>query len=257
MTAPSQNNEAPSAATPKASEQVTDFSSTLSSAGSTRQDNGEKIPDTTAIRDALAVFHEADELIEIRCLPCVRHFHTRDLDGAARFALEQDAALQNCYHVINQLSPDIDNSTAAADNHIERIRWVPFDIDPDRAIEGTHSATDAEKAKARKLAQLVLHFWHARGIRPALVDSGNGFVVMVPTDLSRADSVHVRALLATHGATFDLEGAHIDLSVFNPARIMALPGTVKRKGATRQSDLGALLNFLMQVRETKYWMRTR
>lgn len=188
-------------------------------------------PDATAVREALAVFHEDGELIEIRCIPreVGSRFHTRDLDQAAAFAVAQNALGRNCYHITNRIVSDIPNSDAD-DDQIERLRWVLYDIDPVRAIKGTHSATDREKQEARKIGDALLHFWHSRGIRPALIDSGNGYIIFVPIDAPPENSVVVQALLKAHASIFDTEGAHIDLSVFNPSRIIALPGTIKRKG---------------------------
>lgn len=50
----------------------------------------------------------------------------------------------------------------AKEDEIARLRWIPYDIDPVRRdatgqkLKGTNSATDSEKAEARKIADAIL-----------------------------------------------------------------------------------------------------
>jgi hypothetical protein len=54
--------------------------------------------------------------------------------------------------------------------------------------------------------------------------------VLVPADLTPDNSVLIKRLLELHAAVFDTTRAHIDVSVSNPSRILAVPGTLKLKG---------------------------
>ena len=62
------------------------------------------------------------------------------------------------------------------------------------------------------------------------MDSGNGYLVLVPADLSPDNAELIKGLLDVHAVSFDAPGAHVDKSVFNPSRILAVPGTINRKG---------------------------
>lgn len=186
----------------------------------------------------LSILHDACELVEARCL----HYKT----DAPRTALGAPADVEakaaefngdffNAYHTINPINPEFRGKNAS-DDDIARIRWVPYDIDPVRrgpdglVLKGKHSATDEEKAEAWKVAEAIAAFWRARGYDPLLMDSGNGYYVLVPADMSPDNSLLVERLLKAHAATFSTRGAAVDQSTFNPSRILAVPGTVKRKG---------------------------
>lgn len=195
----------------------------------------------------LAALHEPDELVEVRSLHYVTQTPRTALGKPADVeakAAEYNSEFFNAYHTINPIHPDFRGrqlrngrtSMSAGDDDIARIRWVPYDIDPVRrgpdglVLKGKHSATDAEKAEAWKVAEAVAAFWRARGYDPALEDSGNGYYVLVPADMSQDNSVLIERLLKAHAATFSTHGAVVDESTFNPSRILAVPGTVKRKG---------------------------
>ena len=160
---------------------------------------------------------------------------TSSFEDAERFALEQNARGYNVYHTVNPIIPTFSGKNAG-DDDIARLRWIPYDIDPLRhdaegqALKGKQSASNAEKAAAKKVADAILAFYRGRNLDPALVDSGNGYLVLVPADLTPDNAVVVKQLLEVHAKFFDVAGAHIDVSVSNPSRILAVPGTLKRKG---------------------------
>jgi hypothetical protein len=63
-----------------------------------------------------------------------------------------------------------------------------------------------------------------------LADSGNGYHLLYRVDLPADDGGLVERILAALGERFDTPHAKIDRTVFNPARICKLPGTLARKG---------------------------
>ncbi len=113
----------------------------------------------------------------------------------------------------------------------ETRKWILIDVDPVRP-KGA-SATDAEKAAAAEVLDAIVEridelHWPA----PPLTDSGNGYHVYVPVELS-ADAISrelVKAFLAAWGARFDTDRAKVDRVVHNVNRIAKLPGTWARKG---------------------------
>ena len=63
-----------------------------------------------------------------------------------------------------------------------------------------------------------------------MADSGNGYHLLYRIDLPAADGGLVERVLKSLAARFDNEHVKIDQSVYNPARICKLPGTMARKG---------------------------
>jgi hypothetical protein len=108
-------------------------------------------------------------------------------------------------------------------------RWLPIDVDPVRPIAGI-SATDEEKSNARRVIDGVREDLRARGFPdPIFTDSGNGFHAWYPID-PPADDKYIEEALKGIAARHDAPDAKVDTTVFNPSRIMKLPGTWARKG---------------------------
>ena len=139
------------------------------------------------------------------------------------------------YYTINPLRPELVNGLglppaagcAARKDVIARIQWLPYDIDPDRPVGVC--ATDAEKSKARQIADALMMFWQARDVEPRFVDSGNGFYVLVPVDLDVQDESLIEQSLQGHQRTYNTDGAHID-NISDPPRVIRIPGTMNNKG---------------------------
>src|SRR5579864_9390812 len=130
--------------------------------------------------EALSILHDSGEIIEIRCLHSVTGqpaaLVASSVEDAEGFALEQNASGYNVYHTVNPIIPTFSGKNAG-DDHIARLRWIPYDVDPIRRepdgqpLKGKQSATDAEKAEARKVADAILMFYRSRSFDPVLVDS--------------------------------------------------------------------------------------
>lgn len=126
----------------------------------------------------------------------------------------------------------------ATDAHILRRRLLMVDIDPRRVSTTTGkskipgvSATEAEKARAREMAEAIYqHLRDRHWPDPVAVDSGNGYQLLYRIDEPADDGGLIRRCLQALAAQFDDEGAQVDQKVFNPARIAKLPGTLARKG---------------------------
>lgn len=112
------------------------------------------------------VFHEAGGIVELRALnggapACSLH---TDLDELMQGAQALSVAGYNCYHTINPISPTL-GAPSASDGDIVRIRWIPYDVDPDRKapdgskLKGDHASTEAEKSAAFEIAERVTAFW--------------------------------------------------------------------------------------------------
>ncbi len=114
-----------------------------------------------------------------------------------------------------------------SDPDIVSRRWLYVDVDADRP-SGV-SGTDAELAAALDVARKVTGHLHDAGWGWAMaLMSGNGHALVYPVDLPNdEESTRLVKGVLRHLQLFDTDKAHVDQSVFNPARISPLVGTLK------------------------------
>lgn len=116
--------------------------------------------------------------------------------------------------------------------------YALIDCDPVRAAgHEKESATDDEKAAAFRLATQAREYLRPFLSAPLVIDSGNGFHLYyrLPESLPGGPIMDdttdpLARLLRSLAGRFDTPEAKIDTVIFNPARLMKLPGTVARKG---------------------------
>ncbi len=199
------------------------------------------------IRHAFELLKQDDELIEVRVI-CKDgknpsgYFKSIDklLSEVARYDKE------NIYFVLNKINDacyardqrdrileKIKISTS--DNDIVRRNWFLIDIDTKRSA-GV-SSTDEEKTQSKEVANKVYSFLRDFGFSaPIVCDSGNGVHLLYKIDLPNDDEsrVTIQNCLQVLDFFFSTEGADIDLTVFNAARITKLYGTYARKGVSTE-----------------------
>lgn len=197
-----------------------------------------------------AALFAPDQVVELRAIGVTNRYGRPFIsagffgpDGRVKMAeaaLKLTETAQGVYATLNPLNPDLlarrCNRVARAeagdltkDKDIVRRRWLLVDADPVRA--SGISATDAEKAEARAVADAVREFLRGRGWPdPILTDSGNGFHLLYRVDLPAEDGGLVQRALAVLAARFDTDRAKIDRAVHNPSRICKVPFTWSRKG---------------------------
>jgi P4 family phage/plasmid primase-like protien len=128
----------------------------------------------------------------------------------------------------NRLTEAKDNHTTA-DKDISARRWLLIDCDPKRPAG--ISASDDEKELAHQKAQEVYKALKADGWpEPLVADSGNGFHLMYRIDLPADDGGLVKRCLAALDDRFSDAQVSIDTTVYNPARIVKLYGSLAAKG---------------------------
>ena len=128
----------------------------------------------------------------------------------------------------NRIRPAKKEPTTS-DGDITRRRFLPIDTDPVRP--SGISATDDEHTAAIERAQgifadLTLHGWDA----PIVGDSSNGGHLLYAIDLPAEDAGLVARCLEALSRQYSDAAVKVDTTVFNPARIWKLYGTVSRKG---------------------------
>jgi hypothetical protein len=164
-----------------------------------------------------------------------------DSPEALALAVERWDGKGSIYVTANPVLPDL---LARANNRLKEFArnttkdkeivsraWFLVDLDPAR-VAGS-SSTDIELTEAIVRRDDIIAFLREMGFpEPATAMSGNGGHALYAVDLTNADEVtrlFERALKAL-SARFSDNAVALDKSVFNPARIWKLYGTVAVKG---------------------------
>lgn len=208
-------------------------------------------PDLKEIKRAARLLFGPGDIVELRALNTGEGTISGlydDLNELAQdtFDLSGRETTPNVYWTLQVLSgslrnPDMNKcegyakqATLTGNADIVSYRLVFFDFDPDRPAQV--SSTDAEKKLAYTLALKVRKFLTERGFDVILGDSGNGYHLLVWTNLACSqDNIKlVEDLLRAVSSLFSIPEVKIDTGVFNPGRICKAYGSVARKGEHTQ-----------------------
>ena len=143
--------------------------------------------------------------------------------------------LQNCkpnliHRTYNELMKQ-HQGNSTSDSDITGYRWLLIDSDPDRDPTNI-SASNEEHARALEHSRMIAEQLTARGWpAPVIADSGNGGHLLYRIDLAVEEKDLVKRVLEGLARLYDTSGVHVDQTVFNPARICKLYGTLVCKGA--------------------------
>ena len=155
-----------------------------------------------------------------------------DPDRAASYAAEKsdDPNTVAVWLTVNPVDPATwkpDQKLATDENIPGRTHFI---IDGDTVREKDQNATAAELEAAWPDFRKALDYLRGLGFPvPLIVATGNGWQAWFRIDLLASDSIVERFLKAL-SAQFSTPNLHIDESVFNPARLARMPGTMNRKG---------------------------
>lgn len=206
-------------------------------------------PDLEEIRNALDVLHtDLTDVIELRAIgvrsrswPSITSGYFLDRDACAEAAAMLSPLAEGTYITLNRINPALlaravdrtrgrdEASDTTADHHVLRRVLLPIDCDPVRP-KGI-SSTDEEREWAFQRAKEIReHMWAEGWDSPVFADSGNGAHLLYRIDLPANDGGHVQQVLTDLGHRFSDSRVVVDQTVFNPARIWKLYGTVARKG---------------------------
>lgn len=209
--------------------------------------NNSPSPDVEEIRRAFNLLKSPGEAVELRS-PASDEGTRAGFYGDSEELIKDThdlsalAGVKNVYWTLQRLKPTQAQNRCAGhagfgvltrDEQVEKYLWLPIDFDPVRnCLDQAVSSTDAEKAAAFALADVVRAWLAHRGFTSALCDSGNGAHLLVRIDLAvNASSVRlIESLLKGIAAKFQDSAVKIDTGVFNPSRIWKVYGTVARKG---------------------------
>lgn len=126
----------------------------------------------------------------------------------------------------------VGNGQGASDSDVLVLCNLLLDFDPVRP-SGV-CATDTEKRNARDRMEVVREYLNSLGWpEPIVADSGNGYHLLYRIDLPNTEenATLLKEVIRSISARYSTAEVGVDKSVWNPARITRLYGTVNRKGA--------------------------
>lgn len=218
--------------------------------------------DKEEIIRALTTWFQPGDVFEIRALNALSAEMMRPHTASGYFEYEHIAEAAEAigklrgytgvYVIINPVTPDLlarsynrlkRSDTATADNDIVSRRWLLIDCDAVR--KSGISSTDEEHQLALEKAKEIRSFLSEDGWpEPVMLDSGNGAQMTYRINLPADDEGLVKSVLEKI-ALASSEQVKVDLTVFNPARLWRLPGTMNCKGdsiPTRPHRMAKILN---------------
>ena len=167
---------------------------------------------------------------------------TDNLEAAFKTISIQDA---NVFYTLNTINEDCYarkqhecfrmEKLTTSDSDIVAYEWLLIDIDPKRSSGVSSSDEEFEYAKAK--ARNVYQFMKERGFEePIIAMSGNGMHLMYSVQMKKTDENKelIENCLKALDLLFSDDKVDIDTSVFNPARISKLYGTMAQKGANTE-----------------------
>jgi hypothetical protein len=154
--------------------------------------------------------------------------------------LPQILEAKSIYYIPNPVNPALiarannrlriaNQGDTTSDRDIIQRNWLLIDSDPIRPTG--ISSTEQEHAAAIELTRHIAgQLQNAGWPDPIWLDSGNGAHLMYRVDLPVNDGGLIQRCLQALAAIYDNSQVHVDIGVYNPARIWKLPGTWAAKG---------------------------
>lgn len=151
---------------------------------------------------------------------------------------------KTCYFTLQEINSSIVarsenrmgiSRSVTSDKDIVNYRFVHVDIDPVRP--SGIQASEEEVGNAYKRAREIRNFLQSTADfpKPLLVFSGNGttldYKLDRPISVSKTNIRLVKDFLETLSILFSDDKADVDTTVYNPSRIIKLPGTISAKGS--------------------------
>lgn len=208
------------------------------------------------MRRALELLFDDDQIIELRALKVsssrwrAPHTVSGYYDGEHREQLIEDAlrlqtgstTSKGVYITLQRLNPMLlarrankaegcgRGDATTNDHEVVGYGWFILDVDPKRP--SGISATPEQHRAALMMGRAIARRLHEEGWPEAvLADSGNGAHVLFRIKLGADDVGLVERALKALSARFSVEGFDVDTTVFNPARIAKLYGSLACKGS--------------------------
>ena len=191
-----------------------------------------------SIKTTFEIFPPDDGVVEVRTVkkPPLSGYY-KDRERLYRDLMLHDD--ETWYFVLNEINDAcygreqseriLRADKTTSDSEIMFLRWILIDADPSR-VSGV-SSSDSEKTAALETVKSIGSWLRGVGFNdPVFCDSGNGYHLLYRIAAEPKESETIKKFLLSLDAMFSNETVQIDTSVFNPARITKVYGTIARKG---------------------------
>ena len=165
----------------------------------------------------------------------------------AYHTIKNDWLDKTCYFTLQDINRDIVarcenkialSKSATSDKDIVAYRFIHVDVDPVRpsGIQANNNEVKYAYERAMEIKNFLAIT--AQCPNPLVVFSGNGttldYRLEKPVDVNETNIELVKSFLETLSMLFSDDKADVDLSVYNPARLIKVPGTISAKGSDTQ-----------------------
>lgn len=214
-----------------------------------RQSKRKPLFDTEEVRRALPLLFNPGDVFELRALdvsdsPGASFTYTAsgyfdDFENLVE-ALRGIHFAKGVYVTLNPATPELlaraanrirrtPKGESTSDRNIVRRRWLLIDFDAVRSsgISSTDAQHQAAIDRMRKVDLHLVDMGFPEGIH---ADSGNGAHLLYRVDLPADDGGLIQRVLTALAAKFDDKVISVDTTVYNPARICKLYGSLVCKG---------------------------
>lgn len=204
-----------------------------------------KTVDVEKIKEAILQLKPDGELYEIRILKgrTIISGYFKGVDGLDAAFKTVDLNGANVFYTLNTIDDSCYSreqrecfrqcKSTTSDADIVGYSWLLVDLDPVRrtGISSTRDELIAAYDRGNGIVEYLRELW---GIAPIMACSGNGIHLLYPIQLKNTDKNKelIERCLKALALLFSDERVEVDTSVFNPARISKLYGTLAQKGAS-------------------------
>lgn len=204
-----------------------------------------QITDIEKIKQALAVLKQEDQLFEVRILKgktTISGYFT-NCDTLEQALKKVDLRGANVFYTLNLIDDScysreqhdrfVQSKTTTSDADIVAYQWMLIDLDPRRKT-GISSTRDELVAAWEKSQQITQYLSDIYFPAPVTACSGNGIHLLYAIRLinNEENKQLVERCLKALAFLFNDDKVEVDTSVYNPARISKLYGTLAQKGSS-------------------------
>jgi len=211
------------------------------------------------VRKFIDIIHPDNDLFEIRVIDGKRTMSGYFTDSKDAYDAIQSVSSGNIYIVFNKIKPACYSRqqkdflvptprSTTSDSDVTDYQWILIDIDPDRPSDCNSS--DEELKEALKVASKLGTYLKFNGFSdPVFGMSGNGYHYLYKVNFANSaeNQTYVKRFLQMLSILFSNDRVKIDTSVFSPAQLTKLLGTLSRKGTNLDAERPQRLSRVLHV----------
>lgn len=213
------------------------------------------------IRKFIDIIHPNNDLFEIRVIDGKRVSSAYFKDSKLAYEAIKGVKSGNIYIVFNNIKDacygrqqrdelTMYSKNTTSDGDIVGYEWILLDIDPVRPSDCNSSELELNLAR-EVIGKIGTYLKHAGFANPVYGMSGNGyhFLYKVKIENTADNQATIKNFLNAMSMLFSDDKISVDTSVFSPAQLTKLMGTLSRKGTSKDTERPQRLSQLIHVPE--------